>query len=122
MATVLRNKAFIYDVFEGTTVSPGPDTGLRLSDDATVNLYDRLFTTANPGAMADFHQALNPDSNIVMDQAKFEPAIELVNNPLAYQFERLGYFISDYTSTTANPVFNRTMTLRDSWAKIEQSR
>ena len=94
----------------------------RHAVNATVNLYDRLFTTANPGSAADFHQALNPDSNIVMDQAKFEPAIELVDNPLAYQFERLGYFISDYDSTTQRPVFNRTMTLRDSWAKIEQSR
>jgi len=94
----------------------------RHAVNATVNLYDRLFTTANPGAMADFHQALNPDSNVVMDQAKFEPAIELMGNPLAYQFERLGYFISDYDSTTEKPVFNRTMTLRDSWAKIEQSR
>jgi glutaminyl-tRNA synthetase len=81
----------------------------RHAVNATVNLYDRLFTTANPGSAADFHQALNPDSNIVMDQAKFEPAM-------------LGYFISDYDSTAQQPVFNRTMTLRDSWAKIEQSR
>ena len=88
---------------------------------ATVNLYDRLFTVANPGTADDFHQALNPDSKIVMQQARFEPAIELTGNPVAYQFERLGYFISDYDSTTDNPVFNRTMTLRDSWAKIEQS-
>ncbi len=93
----------------------------RHAVDARVNLYDRLFTSANPGAAADFHQALNPDSNIVMDNAKFEPAIELTNNPIAYQFERLGYFISDYDSSNDNPVFNRTMTLRDSWAKIEQS-
>ena len=56
-----------------------------------------------------------------MDNAKFEPAIELTDNPIAYQFERLGYFISDYDSTNDKPVFNRTMTLRDSWAKIEQS-
>jgi glutaminyl-tRNA synthetase len=94
----------------------------RHAVDARVNLYDRLFTSANPGAASDFHQALNPDSNIVMDNAKFEPAIELTNNPIAYQFERLGYFISDYDSTNDNPLFNRTMTLRDSWAKIEQSR
>jgi glutaminyl-tRNA synthetase len=94
----------------------------RHAVDARVNLYDRLFTSANPGAASDFHQALNPDSNIVMDNAKFEPAIELTNNPIAYQFERLGYFISDYDSTNDNPLFNRTMTMRDSWAKIEQSR
>ncbi len=93
----------------------------RHAVDARVNLYDRLFTSSNPGEAADFHQVLNPDSNIVMEQAKFEPAIELSDNPIAYQFERLGYFISDYDSTNDNPVFNRTMTLRDSWAKIEQS-
>ena len=88
---------------------------------ATVNLYDRLFTTANPGAAADFHHALNPDSMIVTGQAKFEPAIELTGNSIAYQFERLGYFISDYDSSAESPIFNRTMTLRDSWAKIEKS-
>ncbi|MDH3536555.1 MAG: glutamine--tRNA ligase/YqeY domain fusion protein [Gammaproteobacteria bacterium] len=89
---------------------------------ATVNLYDRLFTSPNPGAAADFHQALNPESNIVMPNARFEPAIELTDNPIAYQFERMGYFISDYDSSPEEPIFNRTMTLRDSWAKIEQSR
>jgi glutaminyl-tRNA synthetase len=89
---------------------------------AQVILYDRLFTSPNPGAAADFHTALNPDSRIVMDNARLEPAVELTDNPLAYQFERLGYFISDYDSTAASPIFNRTMTLRDSWAKIEQSR
>ncbi|MDH3859607.1 MAG: glutamine--tRNA ligase, partial [Gammaproteobacteria bacterium] len=94
----------------------------RHAVEATVNLYDRLFTVPNPGAAADFHQALNPDSRIVMENARFEPAIELTNNPIAYQFERLGYFISDYDSTSEKPIFNRTMTLRDSWAKIEQSR
>jgi len=87
-----------------------------------VNLYDRLFTVPNPGALDDYHEALNPDSRIVMGEAKFEPTIELTDNPLAYQFERLGYFISDYDSTSDKPIFNRTMTLRDSWAKIEQSR
>jgi glutaminyl-tRNA synthetase len=93
----------------------------RHAVDATVNLYDRLFTMPNPGAAADFHQALNPESKLVMDNAKFEPAIDLADTPIAYQFERLGYFISDYDSTSDKPVFNRTMTLRDSWAKIEQS-
>ncbi len=93
----------------------------RHAVDATVNLYDRLFDAPNPGAAADFHTALNPDSKRVVQNAKFEPAIELVDNSLAYQFERLGYFISDYDSTEAQPIFNRTMTLRDSWAKIEKA-
>jgi len=89
--------------------------------DAKVNLYDRLFTVPNPGSIPDFHSALNPDSLAVMENAKLEPSIELAGNALAYQFERLGYFISDYDSTAEQPVFNRTMTLRDSWAKIEKS-
>ena len=88
---------------------------------ATVNLYDRLFNSPNPGAAADFHQALNPESRMVMANARLEPGIELAGNTLPYQFERLGYFISDYDSTAEQPVFNRTMTLRDSWAKIEKS-
>ena len=93
----------------------------RHAINAAVNLYDRLFTSTNPGAAADFHQALNPGSLVVMPDAKLEPTIELSGNSLAYQFERLGYFISDYDSTSEQPIFNRTMTLRDSWAKIGKS-
>jgi glutaminyl-tRNA synthetase len=89
---------------------------------ARVNLYDRLFNLANPGASSDFVSAINPESNIVSDNAMLEPAINLTDNALAYQFERLGYFISDIESTTENPVFNRTISLRDSWAKIDQSK
>jgi len=88
---------------------------------AMVNLYDRLFTTTHPGSATDIGQAINPESLVVMPEARLESNIELTNNPLAYQFERLGYFISDTASTSDNPVFNRTMTLRDSWAKIEKS-
>ena len=88
---------------------------------ATVNLYDRLFTATHPGSAADIAQSLNPESLAVMPEARLEPNIELTDNVLAYQFERLGYFISDTESTRDNPVFNRTMTLRDSWAKIEKS-
>ena len=93
----------------------------RHAVDAQVNLYDRLFTCANPGAETDFTHVINPESNRVMENAKFEPAIELTDNSLAYQFERLGYFISDYDSSIDRPVFNRSMTLRDSWAKIEKA-
>ncbi|MEE8366611.1 MAG: glutamine--tRNA ligase/YqeY domain fusion protein [Gammaproteobacteria bacterium] len=88
---------------------------------ATVNLYDRLFTATNPGAAKDFVSVLNPDSNIVTDDAMLEPAIELSGNSIAYQFERLGYFISDTGSTREQPVFNRTLSLRDTWAKIDRS-
>ncbi len=92
----------------------------RHAVDATVRLYDRLFNVPNPGAAADFHEALNPDSMIVMPDAKLEPAIECTDHGLPYQFERLGYFVADYDSAPDAPLFNRTMTLRDSWTKIEQ--
>ncbi len=94
----------------------------RHARDARALLYDRLFTSANPGALPDFHSALNPDSLVVMPDAKLEPEIEPVRGDLPYQFERLGYFIADYDSSEATPLFNRTMTLRDSWAKIEQQK
>jgi glutaminyl-tRNA synthetase len=93
----------------------------RHAVEATAILYDRLFNAPNPGAAADFRAALNPDSKRVMSDAKLEPCIELEGNLIPYQFERLGYFITDYDSTREKPVFNRTMTLRDSWAKVEQA-
>ena len=87
---------------------------------ATVRVYDRLFNLRHPGRVEDVHDALNPDSLKVFDQAMLEPAIPAERQPLAYQFERLGYFIADTHSTEESPIFNRTMSLRDSWAKIEQ--
>ncbi len=87
---------------------------------ATVRVYDRLFNLRHPGRVEDVHDALNPDSLKVFDQAMLEPAIPAERQPLAYQFERLGYFIADTHSTEETPIFNRTMSLRDSWAKIEQ--
>ena len=89
---------------------------------AKVNLYDRLFTVTNPGAAKEFVSALNPDSNTVINDAMLEPATELSGKSIAYQFERLGYFITDADSTEQQPVFNRTMSLRDTWAKIGQSK
>ena len=93
----------------------------RHAINARVNLYDRLFNTTNPGAEADFIGSINPRSNTIVDTAKLEPAIQVAGNKLAYQFERLGYFISDTNSTEAEPIFNRTMTLRDSWARFNKS-
>jgi len=87
---------------------------------AEVRLYDRLFNQPNPGKLDDLHGALNPESLIILQQARLEPCISFTRQPLAYQFERLGYFIADTHSSADAPVFNRTMTLRDSWAKIEQ--
>ncbi len=87
---------------------------------ATVRVYDRLFNVVNPGKLEDFHSGLNPDSLITYEQAKLEPAIAPRRQDLAYQFERQGYFIADTHSHVDDIVYNRTMSLRDSWAKIEQ--
>ncbi len=89
---------------------------------ARVNLLDRLFLTPNPAVEDDFIPTLNPESRVIVDNAKLELAIEVTGNALAYQFERLGYFISDTDSSSEQPIFNRTMTLRDSWAKMGQQK
>jgi glutaminyl-tRNA synthetase len=88
---------------------------------ADVRLYDRLFTIPQPGAIADFHDALNPDSLEIVN-AMLEPALGNVEPGSAYQFERQGYFATDSVDHQPDkPVFNRVVTLRDSWAKIEKA-
>ena len=89
--------------------------------DAEVRLYDRLFTVADPDAGdADFTASLNPNSLIVVQGAKVEPSVLADPPGSRYQFERTGYFVHDAIDSTADrPVFNRTVTLRDSWAKVK---
>ena len=88
--------------------------------DAEVRLYERLFTVADPEAGdADFTASLNPDSMIVVAGAKVEPSVLGDPPGSRYQFERTGYFAKDVDSTPDRPVFNRTVTLRDSWAKMK---
>jgi glutaminyl-tRNA synthetase len=90
---------------------------------AEVRLYDRLFSVARPdqgGADDSFESYLNPDSLEVISDARIEPGLADKSGK-ALQFERTGYFVTDAVdSTPANPVFNRIVTLRDSWAKIEK--
>ena len=87
---------------------------------APVRLYDRLFTLPDPNAVEDFRAALNPDSLEVVD-AVLEPSLTALVPGEAVQFERLGYFCPDeQDSSPKQPVFNRIVTLRDSWAKIEK--
>jgi glutaminyl-tRNA synthetase len=83
-----------------------------------VRLYDRLFTVPNPGAGdRDFLQDINPESVRVI-QAQLEPALRDAAPEERFQFERHGYFVADrLDSKQGQPVFNRTVTLRDSWAK-----
>ena len=91
--------------------------------DAEVRLYDRLFTVPDPEAVDDgqeFTATLNPDSLVVVPDAKIEPSVAKDPIGTRYQFERTGYFISDTIDSTPDRlVFNRTVTLRDSWAKVK---
>ncbi|MGO9611132.1 MAG: glutamate--tRNA ligase family protein, partial [Verrucomicrobiia bacterium] len=93
--------------------------------DAEVRLYDRLFTVPEPDAGGDFKAHLNPHSLEVVT-GKCEPSLIDAKGELRYQFERLGYFTLDPDSkmdsprpSDHKPVFNRTITLKDTWAKIE---
>jgi glutaminyl-tRNA synthetase len=89
--------------------------------DAQVRLYDRLFKDENPERDGqDFVENLNPNSLEIQEHAKLERSLEKAEPEVVYQFERLGYFCLDAKeSTPAKPVFNRTVTLRDTWAKLE---
>jgi glutaminyl-tRNA synthetase len=84
--------------------------------DAEVRLYDRLFTVPQPDADGDFKSFVNPNSLEVVE-AKCEPALAEADPKVRYQFERLGYFALDPDSKPAHLVFNRTITLKDTWAK-----
>ena len=86
--------------------------------DAEVRLYDRLFSAEIPGSGGrDWLDDLNPESLTVVRNAKLEPALADAEPGETLQFERTGYFAPDPDSGPARPVFNRTVTLRDSWAK-----
>jgi glutaminyl-tRNA synthetase len=87
--------------------------------EAEVRLYDRLFTVAEPDAAGDFKQHLNPHSLETLT-AKCEPSLKTATPELRYQFERLGYFALDLDSAAGKLVFNRTITLRDTWARETQ--
>ena len=85
--------------------------------DAEVRLYDRLFTDENPGG-DDWRDFINPNALVVLKGCKVEPSLATAKVRNRYQFERLGYFCVDDDSQEGTLVFNRTVTLRDTWAKI----
>jgi len=89
-----------------------------------VRLYDRLFNHESPDAAKDggsFLDHINPDSLTVIETAYAEPSLAKASSDQPYQFEREGYFVLDSVdSTPEKPVFNRTVTLRDTWAKAQQ--
>jgi glutaminyl-tRNA synthetase len=89
---------------------------------ATVNIYDQLFTKENPEETEDgqdFTDNINPDSLKVITNAKIEPATEELSKNGTFQFERKGYFVRDISAKDGELVFNRTATLKDTWAKIQ---
>ncbi|HQX80732.1 MAG TPA: glutamine--tRNA ligase/YqeY domain fusion protein [Vicinamibacterales bacterium] len=84
--------------------------------DADVRLYDRLFTHETPGTGdADFLTQINPSAREVLTGCKLEPSLAEPAVGARFQFERLGYFCADKDTTAARPVFNRTVTLKDTW-------
>ena len=88
------------------------------SIDAEVRLYDRLFSKENPDSEKDFLNALNPESCITHLNAKLEPSLESPSDK-TYQFERTGYFKKDFEYSENNKnVFIRSVSLRDSWARL----
>jgi glutaminyl-tRNA synthetase len=92
---------------------------------ATARLYDSLFTRENPDDESegrDWREHLNPASLVTIAGARVEASTARLPAGTTVQFERLGYFCVDADSTPAHPVFNRTITLKDTWAKIEKTR
>ncbi len=92
--------------------------------EAEVRLYEHLFTTENPDDTAegrDFTSNLNPNSLEVLTSCRLEPSLKNAKPSDRYQFERLGYFCVDPDSSQGKLIFNRTVTLRDPWAKIQKS-
>jgi glutaminyl-tRNA synthetase len=86
---------------------------------AEVRLYDHLFTRPDPGADGDLFADVNPNSETVLQGCMVEPTLADVPVGETVQFERLGYFCPDLDSTPDHPVFNRTLTLKDTWAKLQ---
>ena len=90
---------------------------------AEIRLYDKLFTKPDPSDVEEGESVLsnlNPNSLEILTDAKFEPSLASARQEDRFQFERVGYFCLDPDSTDGNLVFNRTLPLKDSWAKIEK--
>lgn len=124
------NITTVYCTYDPNTLGKNPEDGTKpkgvihwvsaeQSLDAEIRLYDSLFTVANPAAAEDFHSVINPESLTVIKTAKVEPSLASAVAEKAFQFERQGYFCLDNKDATPEHlVFNRTVGLRDTWAKI----
>ncbi|TMO80484.1 glutamine--tRNA ligase [Pseudoalteromonas sp. S3776] len=119
----------IYCTYDSETLGKNPTDGRKVkgvihwvsvpeSVNAEVRLYDRLFNVPNPAAAEEFESTLNPDSLVVLANAKLEASLAKAEPAQGFQFERTGYFSRDTKSE--HLVFNQTVGLRDSWAKIEK--
>ena len=87
---------------------------------AEVRLYQKLFSSEHPDQDDDYLVQLNPDSLEVLPDCQLEPSLAAVEPGARYQFERLGYFCVDPDSAPGHPVWNRSVTLRDEWARIQK--
>ncbi|MGB4084663.1 MAG: glutamine--tRNA ligase/YqeY domain fusion protein [Bacteroidales bacterium] len=123
----------VHCTYEPETRSGGPQSDRKVKGtlhwvsaehalDAEVRLYDRLFNTEDPAGQKDedYRSFLNPDSLEVLRGCKVEPSLATAGPPDKFQFQRLGYFCVDNDSTTGNLVFNRTVGLKDTWAKLNK--
>ncbi|QMV13755.1 glutamine--tRNA ligase [Vibrio spartinae] len=120
----------IYCTYDADTLGKNPADGRKVKGvihwvsvnqgvPAEFRLYDRLFSVANPAAEDDFTQVLNPES-LIRQQGFVEASLAAAQPEFGYQFERIGYFCADNRdSSVESLVFNRTVGLRDTWAKIE---
>ncbi|MFC1585887.1 glutamine--tRNA ligase, partial [Fibrobacterota bacterium] len=93
--------------------------------DAEVRLYAHLLTKSDPTELEEgqgFTDLINPSSLEVLEGCKMEPGLTRVPPGHRFQLERLGYFCADPDSSAAAPVFNRTVTLKDTWARIQKAR
>jgi glutaminyl-tRNA synthetase len=121
----------VYAEYDELTKSGMPDSGRKVKGtihwvsvkgcfDAEVRLYDRLFIVENPADdERDFRELLNPDSLKTLKGCKMESYLKDAKNEDKFQFQRTGYFCIDKDSTPDNMVFNRTVSLKDSWAKAK---
>lgn len=122
------NVTTIYCTYDADTLGKDPADGRKVKGvihwvsateglPAEIRLYDRLFNVPNPAAEEDFTAAINPES-LVVKQGVVEPGLANAETGKALQFERTGYFCKDKDSSEGALVFNRTVGLRDTWAKI----
>jgi glutaminyl-tRNA synthetase len=124
------NVTTVYCNYNADTLGKNPEDGTKpkgvihwvaaeQSIDAEIRLYDRLFNVPNPAAEEDFQSVMNKDSLITISNAKVEPSLVNAKPEQAFQFERQGYFCRDNKDSEGDKlVFNRTVGLRDTWAKM----